>query len=229
MGYRYPSEFVGGRIGIITPYKCQLTLLRSRFSSAFGSNVSADIEFNTVDGFQGREVDILVLSTVRASSSSSGTISSSIGFVADVRRMNVALTRARLSLWILGNARTLQTNPNWAALLKDAKQRNLVLSVKRPYHIMFKTSSRRNFVAEDSDKYLSQVKHVEKVGSTDQLAKQNDCREKLNFEGNKKHIDSKASCNRNVAGDGKDSSKRKDIPYSKRKLKDDCDRSEHLF
>ncbi|XVF86232.1 hypothetical protein PTKIN_Ptkin18bG0023800 [Pterospermum kingtungense] len=221
---KYPSEFVGGRIGIITPYKCQLSLLRSRFSSAFGSSVIADIEFNTVDGFQGREVDILVLSTVRAASSSTGTISSSIGFVADVRRMNVALTRARLSLWILGNARTLQTNPNWAALVKDAKQRNLVLSVKRPYHIIFKTSSRKNVknhVAKDSDNYLSQVKHVEKVGDTGQQAKQNDCREK--FEGNKKHIDSVASCNRIVAGDDKDSLKRKDIPFSKRKAKVDRD------
>lgn len=99
--YRHPSEFVGGRIGIITPYKCQLSLLRSRFSSAFGSSITSDMEFNTVDGFQGREVDILVLSTVRAAgpcSAASGINSSSIGFVADVRRMNVALTRAKLSL-----------------------------------------------------------------------------------------------------------------------------------
>uniref|UniRef100_A0A6N2K2U2 DNA2/NAM7 helicase-like C-terminal domain-containing protein n=1 Tax=Salix viminalis TaxID=40686 RepID=A0A6N2K2U2_SALVM len=98
--------------------------------------------FNTVDGFQGLEVGILILSTVRAadlsssmnglSSSSIGFVadirrmndladerssmsrlsSSSIGFVADIRRMNVALTRAKLSLCILGNARTLQTNRN---------------------------------------------------------------------------------------------------------------------
>ncbi|KAF8114235.1 hypothetical protein N665_0039s0003 [Sinapis alba] len=61
---RYPSEFVAGRIGIITPYKRQLAVLRSRFSSAFGSQVAADMELNTVDGFQGREVDILVLSTM---------------------------------------------------------------------------------------------------------------------------------------------------------------------
>ncbi|XAR49780.1 DNA helicase [Bertholletia excelsa] len=116
---RHPSEFVSGRIGIITPYKRQLSLLRSRFSSAFGSSIAAEMEFNTVDGFQGREVDILVLSTVRAAETRTTTSkinSRSIGFVADVRRMNVALTRAKLSLWILGNARTLQTNQNWAAL-----------------------------------------------------------------------------------------------------------------
>ncbi|PIA43898.1 hypothetical protein AQUCO_01800146v1 [Aquilegia coerulea] len=140
---RYPSEFVGGRIGIISPYKSQVSLLRTRFSSVFGPSATADVEFNTVDGFQGREVDILILSTVRASdlSSSTGVKSSIIGFVADVRRMNVALTRAKLSLWILGNAKTLQTNRNWAALIKNAKERNLVKTMARPYESMFKKST----------------------------------------------------------------------------------------
>uniref|UniRef100_A0A803M9Y6 Uncharacterized protein n=1 Tax=Chenopodium quinoa TaxID=63459 RepID=A0A803M9Y6_CHEQI len=133
---RYSSEFVGERIGIITPYKSQLSLLRSRFSSVFGSSVSSEMEFNTIDGFQGREVDILILSTVRSSdtySTASKMNSSSIGFVADIRRMNVALTRARLSLWILGNERTLKKNRDWAALMKDARERNLIISLKRPY------------------------------------------------------------------------------------------------
>ncbi|GAB4849929.1 hypothetical protein Ancab_029229 [Ancistrocladus abbreviatus] len=138
---RYPSEFAAGRIGIITPYKCQLSFLRSRFSREFGSSVTSEIEFNTVDGFQGREVDILIVSTVRATDPCSAprVKSTSIGFVADVRRMNVALTRARLSLWILGNTRTLQTNCDWAALIKDAKERNLVIPVKMPYKLMLKT------------------------------------------------------------------------------------------
>ncbi|KZV27524.1 hypothetical protein F511_04575 [Dorcoceras hygrometricum] len=140
---RYPSEFLTRKIGVITPYKCQLSLLRSRFSSAFGSSVTAEIEFNTVDGFQGREVDILLLSTVRAGGSSSETTrigSSNLGFVADVRRMNVALTRAKLSLWIFGNARTLQTNPSWAALVEDATQRNLIVLGRKPYSSMFRST-----------------------------------------------------------------------------------------
>ncbi|CAK8535549.1 unnamed protein product [Lathyrus sativus] len=162
---RYPAEFIGGRIGIITPYKCQLSLLRSRFLNAFGSSTIADIEFNTVDGFQGREVDILLLSTVRAAHSSTTTSqinSSSIGFVADIRRMNVALTRAKLSLWILGNARTLQTNNNWSALVKDAKERNLIMTAKIPYHSMFKTANSKR-VCENSDNHARPLKHVEKV------------------------------------------------------------------
>ncbi|KAL8043652.1 hypothetical protein ABFX02_09G128046 [Erythranthe guttata] len=137
----YPSEFFGGRIGIITPYKRQLSLLRSRFSSAFGSSIAAEMEFNTIDGFQGREVDILLLSTVRASGSCADTpraSSNNLGFVADVRRMNVALTRAKLSLWIFGNARTLQTNQSWEALVVDAKQRNLIVSGSKPYSSIYK-------------------------------------------------------------------------------------------
>ncbi|KAG9137620.1 hypothetical protein Leryth_011364 [Lithospermum erythrorhizon] len=141
----YLSDFSRRKIGIITPYKCQLSHLRSRFSSAFGSSVTAEMEFNTVDGFQGREVDILILSTVRAAQYSTEETKvnfSSIGFVADVRRMNVALTRAKLSLWILGNARTLRTNKNWAALLADAHQRNLVVSISRPYSSTFNPALR---------------------------------------------------------------------------------------
>jgi hypothetical protein len=138
---RYPSEFTSRKIGIITPYRSQLFLLRSRFTSCFGPEIVAEMEINTVDGFQGREVDILLLSTVRASMSSGSRHqigeARSIGFVADVRRMNVALTRARLSLWIVGNARTLQTNSHWDSLVQNAKERNLFISVKRPYGLVF--------------------------------------------------------------------------------------------
>lgn len=209
---RYSSEFVGGRIGIITPYKCQLSLLRSRFSSAFGSSVVADMEFNTVDGFQGREVDILILSTVRAADSNSsmnGLSSSSIGFVADVRRMNVALTRAKLSLWILGNARTLQTNWNWAALVKDAKERNLVISAKQPYESLFETAPRDTCRRESINNHSRQSKHVENFRGSGKLGKQNE--QKVYRD--KNSIRSVTRCDGTVAGDGKDfyvqSSKRK--------------------
>ena len=138
---RYPLEFSSRKIGIITPYRSQLCLLRSRFTSFFGPEIVAEMEINTVDGFQGREVDILVLSTVRASNSSDDRHHTgearSIGFVADVRRMNVALTRARLSLWIVGNARTLRTNSHWDSLVQNAEERNLFISIKRPYGLMF--------------------------------------------------------------------------------------------
>ena len=100
-----------------------------------GSARTFKIEFNTVDGYQGREVDILIFSTVRAPvlsirDKTVGQDNTGIGFVRDVRRMNVALTRARFSLWIVGNATTLQQNPDWAALISDAKTRQLYYPVK---------------------------------------------------------------------------------------------------
>lgn len=209
--HRHPSEFVGGRIGIITPYKSQLSLLRSRFSSAFGSSIIDEMEFNTVDGFQGREVDILILSTVRAAEQSStapGIKSSNIGFVADVRRMNVALTRAKLSLWIMGNARTLQTNQNWAALIKDAKERDLVVTVKMPYGSMFQSANRRNPAAENSGNYSTKKRTVRSENETS-VQKTN----------NVHHV-----AKRRRDGDAKDfSTSREDCRVNKRNARDEGD------
>ncbi|CAH9118726.1 unnamed protein product [Cuscuta europaea] len=180
---RYATEFVGGRIGVITPYKSQLSLLRSRFSNAFGTSVTAEMEFNTVDGFQGREVDILIFSTVRAAKArpTDQAYSSNIGFVADVRRMNVALTRAKLSLWILGNATTLQTNRSWDALIKDAKERNLVISARKPYSSVFKSALKENRASETQ-------KHPKKVEKMNECTQRS---EKLNsrFERKRRHTE----------------------------------------
>jgi senataxin len=76
----------------------------------------------TVDSFQGKQLDVIILSCVRASDGSSG-----VGFLADVRRMNVAITRAKQALWILGSAGTLERSPVWAALLKNAQERNVII------------------------------------------------------------------------------------------------------
>ncbi|KAL3511525.1 hypothetical protein ACH5RR_024242 [Cinchona calisaya] len=192
---RYPLEFVGVRIGVITPYKSQLSVLRSRFSSAFGSAILGEMEFNTVDGFQGREVDILVLSTVRAAelcSQSPRFNSSSIGFVADVRRMNVALTRAKFSLWIFGNARTLQTNENWASLLKDAKERKLARQVRRPYNCIFKSAASEIPAVEGPGNNLRQLQCAEKVKAVGKQADLQKKNVKDTCEKKRKYITSEA-------------------------------------
>jgi len=79
------------------------------------------IEVSTVDGFQGREKDIIIVSCVRSSSSSSG--SGGIGFLRDVRRLNVAITRAKFCMWIIGDSKHLQQDETWRALVLDAKAR----------------------------------------------------------------------------------------------------------
>lgn len=71
-------EFLDVKIGIITPYQGQVDVLRTCFAREFGSKEVEEMQISTVDAFQGREVDIL------------------LGFLSDVRRMNVALTRPKL-------------------------------------------------------------------------------------------------------------------------------------
>ena len=78
---------------------------------------SVDITISTVDGYQGREADLVIFSTVRSNSKGY------IGFVADERRLNVAITRARRGLIVIGNGRTLTTDPNWRAWLLWLTQR----------------------------------------------------------------------------------------------------------
>ena len=107
-----------GKVGIITPYKSQLRELRSRFAQRYGDTVFSTIDFNTTDAFQGRESEIIIFSCVRAS------LSKGIGFLSDIRRMNVGITRAKCSLWVLGNSHSLMQGEFWGRLIQDAKSRD---------------------------------------------------------------------------------------------------------
>ncbi|XAR48574.1 hypothetical protein NMG60_11031443 [Bertholletia excelsa] len=109
-------------VGIITPYKLQLKCLQREFEDVMKSEEGKDIYINTVDAFQGQERDVIIMSCVRASSHG-------VGFVADIRRMNVALTRARRALWVMGNANALVQSDDWAALIADAKARNCYMDM----------------------------------------------------------------------------------------------------
>jgi senataxin len=107
-----------GKIGIITTYKAQLTELKARFAREYGDAIFEEIEFNTTDAFQGREREIIIFSCVRAKATGG------IGFLGDIRRMNVGLTRAKSSLWVLGDSRSLQQGEFWNKLIQDAKTRD---------------------------------------------------------------------------------------------------------
>lgn len=117
---RYPTVDWTAKIGIISPYKEQVRLLKKTFVDKYGALITKQIEFNTVDGFQGQEKDIILFSCVRAETSTG------VGFLADIRRMNVALTRARASLWIVGSVEALSSNKTWRDLYQDAENRGLV-------------------------------------------------------------------------------------------------------
>jgi senataxin len=113
----FPKYNFKGKVGIITPYKSQLRELKQRFTAAYGEGIVEDVEFNTTDAFQGRESEVIIFSCVRASPAGG------IGFLQDIRRMNVGLTRAKSSLWVLGNSQSLVRGEFWRKLIEDAKER----------------------------------------------------------------------------------------------------------
>ena len=97
--------------GVISPYKAQVQYLRQLIRrDAFFKPFHHLIAVNTVDGFQGQERDVIVISLVRANDEGQ------IGFLSDLRRMNVAITRARMKLIILGDASTLTRHPFYQRL-----------------------------------------------------------------------------------------------------------------
>ncbi|KDD71352.1 hypothetical protein H632_c5236p0, partial [Helicosporidium sp. ATCC 50920] len=86
-----------------------------------GPAVAAEAAIETVDSFQGRQLDVVILSCVRAGEERG------LGFVSDVRRLNVAITRARRALWILGSRARLRRGREWGALIRDAEERRCVV------------------------------------------------------------------------------------------------------
>jgi hypothetical protein len=105
----------GDDIGIIAPYVAQISLLtrlltldagyKARFRATLGEHRAmqlAAVEVKTVDGFEGREKDIIIFSTVR------NNADGKIGFLADRRRLNVGLTRAKRGLFVVGSLNTLR-------------------------------------------------------------------------------------------------------------------------
>ncbi|CAH0473729.1 unnamed protein product [Peronospora belbahrii] len=133
----YPQMEWKKRIGVIAPYKQQICELRGaigKLETAFNRHLG--IEVNTVDGFQGREKEIIIYSCVRTSYSGCRTKTrwnrdknkdnTDIldAFWADERRMNVAITRAKSSLWIVGNSTLLNQSHAWKAFIQHMKDHN---------------------------------------------------------------------------------------------------------
>ena len=100
-------------IGIISPYADQVKIIQDM----------TPVEVKTVDGFQGREKEIIIISTVRSNNNGN------IGFLRDLRRLNVAITRAKRKLIIIGNKDTLITNPTYARLIKFCEDRKLMIEI----------------------------------------------------------------------------------------------------
>ncbi|PLW47414.1 hypothetical protein PCANC_05849 [Puccinia coronata f. sp. avenae] len=139
----YPQIDFAYRVGIITGYAAQVGEIRRQLRAKFPPSTVEAIDVNTVDGFQGQEKDIIILSCVRGGKDdhSSG---GGIGFLKDIRRMNVALTRAKSSMFIIGNRAVLSQDPTWKALVDDAAERSVISEVTSQ---MFYSASSRPVVS----------------------------------------------------------------------------------
>lgn len=100
-------------IGIISPYADQVKVIQE----------NTPVEVKTVDGFQGREKEIILISTVRSNDDGN------IGFLKDLRRLNIAITRAKRKLIIIGNKETLKNSPTYTRLIEFVENENLLVDL----------------------------------------------------------------------------------------------------
>ena len=103
-------------MAVITPYAAQVRLIRETLDAP-------GVEVDSVDGFQGREKEVIIVSLVRANGEGE------IGFLSELRRMNVALTRAKRKLLVIGDAATLGGHAFYRALLDYAEEQGGYRSV----------------------------------------------------------------------------------------------------
>lgn len=108
-------------VGILSPYSAQTYKLKQSFSQ-YLTNPNLKIEISTIDSFQGSERDIIFLSLVRSNENKE------IGFLNDYRRMNVAITRAKEELLIIGNSETICSSSFYTRMLNYVQKYGKVLS-----------------------------------------------------------------------------------------------------
>jgi senataxin len=124
-------------LAVVSPYRGQVALIQALFSAELGEELARRIDVNTIDGFQGREREVVLFSVVRSPKDAAGkkrknadgsAAAPRIGFVADERRMNVGLTRARAALVVIGNAAALRGDVHWGSLVEDAIARGRIVT-----------------------------------------------------------------------------------------------------
>ncbi|UZJ56809.1 hypothetical protein CBS101457_006129 [Exobasidium rhododendri] len=118
---RFGDQSVLGKVGVVTMYKEQVFELKRAFKGRFGAGIDEVVDFNTVDGFQGQEKEAIILSCVR---------SHGIGFLNDYRRVNVAITRAKSNLFIIGLASNLEKSGGiWPKFIDMARKEDCFMTV----------------------------------------------------------------------------------------------------
>jgi predicted DNA helicase len=107
------------QIGIISPYRAQVAYLQEQLAAyPLLAELGKSLSIGTVDGFQGQEREVMYISMVRSNDRGE------IGFLNDIRRMNVALTRAKMKLVVIGDSATLANHPFYQSFLEYVEQVN---------------------------------------------------------------------------------------------------------
>ncbi|CCH41224.1 ATP-dependent helicase NAM7 [Wickerhamomyces ciferrii] len=149
------------QIGVITPYEGQRAYVVQymQMNGSMDKDLYMDVEVASVDAFQGREKDFIILSCVRANDQQN------IGFLSDPRRLNVALTRAKYGVVILGNPRALSKNQLWNQLLLHYREKGCLVEglldslqlssvqLNRPNNRFKPNRGRQNFGGEAYHKF----------------------------------------------------------------------------
>ena len=154
-------------IGIISGYKAQCALIQRELQNLYGANseILDCIEIESVDGFQGKEKDLIILSCVRSNERNE------IGFMRDERRMNVALSRARRGLIVIGNAKCLaNADKYWRSFVDFMRKTGRIVDEKYIEKHLKKTqsvdeSNDRLFIASSDDNNSIERKRVVDIDS----------------------------------------------------------------
>jgi len=127
------TSLAGSRsIGVITFYQKQRSLIQEKLKTRkIQERLLKRVKVNTVDAFQGQEEDIIIISCVRATRN----YNKKIGFVNSLQRLNVALTRARESLFVCGHFDTLRTDETWKDMIEDATKRSLTHNITSVFEL----------------------------------------------------------------------------------------------
>uniref|UniRef100_A0A453CKM7 DNA2/NAM7 helicase-like C-terminal domain-containing protein n=1 Tax=Aegilops tauschii subsp. strangulata TaxID=200361 RepID=A0A453CKM7_AEGTS len=105
-------------VGVVSPYNAQVRAIHEKLGKSYNMHDGFSVKVKSVDGFQRAEEDVIIISTVRSNKAGS------VGFLTNMQRTNVALTRAKHCLWIVGNGTTLSNSKSvWQKIVKDARDR----------------------------------------------------------------------------------------------------------
>lgn len=105
----YPED-----IGVISPYSAQVKALRREFKNQYMDGKCPNVKIGSVDSFQGSQKEYIIISTVRSGLE--------VGFLSDERRLNVAVTRARIAVIVVGNSRAISNDKHWKNLVTYCKE-----------------------------------------------------------------------------------------------------------